>query len=124
MQKNFPSIRTLMLQLDITRIAAANVRTVMQARKREDVWQLSAAAYNYERSCYNRPDFSILKLYAIDELIGTCGIEGFRTRKGALEYCNAGDTYAATVIYYQGRFSVGCWGDIFERDGDEGHNEY
>jgi hypothetical protein len=48
---------------------------------------------------------------------GLFGLESFQTRKGEyVEYLNAGDTYAPTLIYRAGRYFVGCWGDIAERE--------
>lgn len=53
----------------------------------------------------------------VDELLGTSGVEwlGY-TRKGGYEvyYCNAGDTYATTVIFVNSTLRVGCWGDFFD----------
>ena len=50
---------------------------------------------------------------------GTFGVEriakGHNQRSPAIEYLNAGDTYATTLLYVRGRFRVGCWGDIVER---------
>lgn len=56
------------------------------------------------------------------ELIATVG--GFhgveylgvnrRTGKG-VRYCNAGETYAPTLIFHGRTLSVGCWGDLIER---------
>ncbi len=50
---------------------------------------------------------------------GTFGVEhigrGKNSRSPAIEYLNAGDTYATTVLFVRGQFRVGCWGDIVER---------
>ena len=57
------------------------------------------------------------RLEAVDRIIGGYGIvcvgrfseyppvEHFR-------YVNTGDTYSTTIIYRDGVFSVGCWGDM------------
>ena len=46
---------------------------------------------------------------------GTYGIEAFDTRRGVCWYLNAGDTYTVTLLHFQGRYRIGCWGDIAER---------
>lgn len=70
-------------------------------------------------SCYHYPKFHELKMSMADELCETCGVEYIAHGKGskspAIEYCNAGDTYAITLLYVQGTYRVGCWGDYVER---------
>lgn len=50
---------------------------------------------------------------------GTFGVEhidkGSNRRSPEIEYLNTGDTYDLTVLYVNGRFRVGCCGDIVER---------
>ena len=59
------------------------------------------------------------RMAAIDRVLGTCGVEyipaGHNQRSPAITYCNAGDTYATTVMWVRGRYLVGCWGSIVER---------
>lgn len=54
-----------------------------------------------------------------DKILNTCGIESFRIkvqgRVRQVTYCNAGDTYATTVLYYNNKYWAGCWGDLAER---------
>lgn len=55
----------------------------------------------------------------VDRILRTCGVEflGFDKRSGrSVYYCNAGDTYATTVIFHGPRMTVGCWGDLVERN--------
>lgn len=51
--------------------------------------------------------------------VGTFGVEyvpeGNNSRSPAIDYLNSGDTYELTLLYVNGRFRVGCWGDIVER---------
>ena len=61
-------------------------------------------------------------LHAIDQIVGTHGVEGLGPHTGEgyappYEYLNAGDTYATTLIYKRATdtLSIGCWGDIVER---------
>ena len=64
-------------------------------------------------------------LSKIDEILETCGVEyiednrdkeDFRENHGIL-YCNAGDTYATTILYDydKGNYYISCWGDIEKR---------
>jgi hypothetical protein len=55
----------------------------------------------------------------IDQILRTSGVEylGEHKRSGHnVYYCNAGDTYATTVLFIGPRLVVGCWGDLAERD--------
>ena len=70
------------------------------------------------------------RLESIDNLLGTFGTEAIRGdwQNGywcdiVASYCNAGDTYAVTVMHVrgdswsgQGRFIVSSWGDWVERN--------
>lgn len=59
------------------------------------------------------------RLERIDEILGTHGVEhipeGHNALSPAIHYCNMGDTYATTILKVNGRFRIGCWGDIVER---------
>lgn len=87
----------------------------------------------YRRQCFNDPidrAFSRreLVLHAIDRMLGTHGVEALGPTDNdphyvpRYQYCNAGDTYATTLIYRRDsdRLFVGCWGDIVEREDKEG----
>lgn len=95
----YPSVKTLMQIKDVTPEAARAVRAVMMGPKRDDSGRS--------------------RMQRIDIIIRTCGVEyqpaGRNSKSPAFYYCNAGDTYATTVLKVDGRFRVGCWGDIVER---------
>jgi hypothetical protein len=59
------------------------------------------------------------RLSRIDRILKTHGVEyiaaGRNSKSPAISYCNAGDTYATTILKVNGRFRIGCWGDIVER---------
>jgi hypothetical protein len=59
------------------------------------------------------------RMQAIDKILGTHGVEytpaGHNSKSPAIEYCNAGDTYATTILKVRGNYRIGCWGDIVER---------
>lgn len=125
---NYPSLKTLQSIPGCTLETAKRIRAVLQANTREDVCAMSDKADKYNRVCYNRPPFHLVKLYAIDQLLGTYGVESFCIPEDSysncqqptfeVEYCNTGDTYALTVcrIKNQGRvtYRVSSWGDIAE----------
>ena len=67
------------------------------------------------RECYHAPDTCDLRLTALDEIANTHGVEAFETPQGVCHYLNAGDTYEPTLILYQKRYRVGCWGYIAEK---------
>ena len=55
----------------------------------------------------------------IDAVLRTYGVEylGQHRRSGDhVYYCNAGDTYAPTIIFAGLRMYVGCWGELIERN--------
>lgn len=74
------------------------------------------------RQCHNAPDKHYATMLALDSLLGTHGVEYIGEvdmRDGPpVEYLNAGDTYAATLVWYRDRvrpWSVESWGDVAER---------
>lgn len=62
--------------------------------------------------------FRHFKMALIDALAGFSGVEflGVHRRLGGdVHYLNAGDTYAATLIFHRDRMLIGTWGDWVER---------
>ena len=117
---NLPSIDTIMLIKDVTRESAVKVRAILKLRNLDAVCDLSPEADKYVRACFHTPPLQLVKLTAIDAIIGTYGVESIvprvRTfRSPIIEYCNTGDSYALTVMWLNGRYSVGSRGDIVER---------
>lgn len=80
-----------------------------------------ASAARRDRESYHPHDTYVLKLEALNEVLETCGVEyipaGRGSRSPAFEYCNTGDTYAPTILYFPDRavWRVGSWGDQVER---------
>lgn len=104
---NLPSLATLQTHLKVDRLGAVKIRKAM-----EKVQEVSPIESDY----LHRRIHEALKV--ADEVLGTHGVEGFTGEGGGLSYCNAGDTYAVTLIFdwKHFRFVVGCWGDIVERE--------
>lgn len=65
------------------------------------------------RSGNNPPNQEMMK---IDRLLETHGVEFAQSISGenCFMYCNAGDAYATTIIWYRNDFYIGCWADIVE----------
>lgn len=55
----------------------------------------------------------------ISDLVDGFGVEsippGHSSQSPEITYVNMGDPYAETVMYVNGRFRLGYWGDIVER---------
>lgn len=71
------------------------------------------------RSCYHRPSTSHRRMVALDSIAETMGVEyiaeGEGSKSPAIEYLNTGDTYTPTILYVNGSYRVGSWGDLVER---------
>lgn len=59
-------------------------------------------------------------LQALDKIMGTYGVEttvqhpyGYPVGR-SFRYLNTGESYAATIIRYDGRWILGTWGDFLE----------
>jgi hypothetical protein len=111
--RRLPSVKTLGAVFNDN---AKEARRVLEMR-RSELEQVPVCAEHIAR-CYGTPDTATLRLMALDALADTCGVESFQTRRGGwVSYLNAGDTYATTLLYHNGTYRVGCWGDIAEREG-------
>lgn len=79
---------------------------------------LTKDEYRYAHRSFAVRDALLVTEAARPEL-GTFGVEhiaqGHNRRSPEIEYLNAGDTYDLTLMYVNGRFVVGTWGDIVER---------
>jgi len=92
-----------------------------------DPCEVSERADAYRRSCYHAPDTESVILEAADELLGTCGTEGWpiadsNDLAAGVSYCNVGDSYVPTLFYVRepwscGRFTVSCYATMVERFG-------
>ena len=131
METRLPSVKTL---ATIAHERAKELRAVLEISKRSELEallerpatdggefsSLYPVTRAWYRSCLHPMAFGTAKLSIASEIIGACGVEyipaGHNKRSPAIEYCNTGDTYGATLMYVSGRgYVVGCWGDIVER---------
>jgi hypothetical protein len=92
-----------------------------------DPCEASPKCAAWVKACYNRPDTDSYecKLQACDDILGTSGVEALDfedaphyTDEGIrmcppFSYCNAGDTYAVTLLrdHSAGMWLVACWGE-------------
>lgn len=107
-----PSAKTIAARLGVPADTAKRIRRVME--------QHDASGEPFASSAVD----------AIADILGVDRCEliepGSGSRSPSIEYANAGDTYAPTVLYLdgvtsggratgRGRWAVGTWGDIVER---------
>lgn len=84
--------------------------------------ETSLAVRGWLRHCYHRPSKRELIMRAIDEELGTFGVEAITSgpeQELHANYCNTGDSYAPTVLlcHKRKRFLLTSWGDYVERKG-------
>jgi hypothetical protein len=115
----YPSIKTLCRIADVTPAQAREIRAIMAGPGRVFVAYPGAGERHDARHTDGEWRAPLTSMERIDRVLGTFGVEhipaGRGRRSPAVLYCNAGDTYATTVLKVNGRFRVGCWGDIVER---------
>jgi hypothetical protein len=128
-----PSAKTLLSEFK--QLSAADAKLIRAlASTADDGEQLKKlvdarvpATESYARSMHSDPYRSRLwrttvALHAMNEVLGTYGVEGLGPPRGGdyappYEYLNAGDTYTGTLIYDRDRdrLFVGSWGDVAEK---------
>ena len=116
MKPRTPSIKTLQTLPGVDAGKARALKSLLAACRAD----LEARPEGARRAaeCWTAPSISDLRLTCLDAELGTHGVESFWTDKGELvEYLNAGDTYAPTIIRFRGTYRVASWGDIAERYG-------
>lgn len=75
--------------------------------------------------CHHYPSRREIKLEALDELLGTCGVEPIIDERIYIDryhgnivasYLNTGDTYAETLLFdnYENKWKLMSWGDFVE----------
>ena len=112
-----PSAKTLMR---LRGAHAGNVQQIRQLMKGELAPEAVLGEDFYSHGCYGFHLGLVDRIMeAIDALLGTHGVEYLETRRGRYLYCNAGETYEATVVRCtsRGTWRVAAWGDIAESEG-------
>ena len=119
----YPSLHTLETALDLTSAQAVLVRDLMRyGLTFTDDPDVCPRTRKWIEDCYHRPPLNRPDtiMVAIDEVIGMYGTEaiwGSSVTHPVAEYCNAGDTYAPTILYsYESRaYRVTTFGNFVER---------
>lgn len=57
-------------------------------------------------------------LERLDKILKTHGVEGVLDNRVDIQYCNTGDTYAMTLLYWENDLWLGDWGTIIEELGE------
>lgn len=91
---NYPSVKTLTSLLKLTKEQAKLIRLAMENNKGLAEANSHLNGFGIEQIAL--PEGSIRPTIIID-------------------YVNMGDTYRTTLMKVNGRYRVGCWGDIVER---------
>ena len=105
-----PSIKTLRA---IFGENAARAKAILQMSREELIATPTGAARVAE--CYHPPETRDIRMECLNALGDFHGVEYFETKKGGCMYLNAGDTYALTLVRFNGAYRVKCWGDIAEK---------
>lgn len=116
--KTAPSINRLCRELQFTREQAELVRHIWKDAKRAELIH-TAEKIGIELHHGYIENLDFLRMLIIDRIGEFYGVEhlGEHKRTGYdVEYCNAGDTYNATIIFHGNAMQVNCYGDLVERD--------
>lgn len=82
---------------------------------RAQLLETEAGAARY-KACHRPPKTYDIRLHVLDSLdSGLFGLESMQSTGGEYaDFLNAGDSYAATVIYWRGAYRVQSVGDFVE----------
>ena len=118
-----PPAAKIAATLQIELATARRIRKILKGQEDPRTVEQTDA---WVRSCYHEPAWREQAEHAVDVLLETSGVEAaFATggRKSQrigwpeFTYCNAGDTYATTIVFDRRADAVllTCWGDTLER---------
>jgi hypothetical protein len=120
--RNAASVERLMQIKDVTEEDAALIRAIWKARTRDQVYALYPKAEQWNAESLDRT-----KQESINAAIRAMGVEylGRWKRTGeTIEYCNAADTYATTIVFVGDKLRVGCMGYYVEKGIDREIDPY
>ena len=103
--------------LSLSRFQSAVIWAIMDDRGHLLSDSLFPQSCAWERSCFHRPCETSYAMNQISEIGGFYGVEAIENpdsfTSSLATYCNAGDTYTATIAYIEGEgFRLCCWGDL------------
>jgi hypothetical protein len=80
-----------------------------------DPCEVSKQASKRDAESYHPHDWQTLVMEAADEILGTCGVEGWAVNmREGVEYCNTGDPYDTTLCCVRGKFKVTNWASLVQ----------
>lgn len=109
------SLGRLLQVKDVTREDAERIRLLWVARDHASV----ELVYPESRQVLGNPLIDSLRRECVDRILRTYGVEflGNSVGRGVpVYYCNAGDLYATTVLFWGYHMRVGCTGDLIENN--------
>ena len=99
------------------------VRKAWRSMERSEVQEIAnqhaPTVVEWLRQCHTIPQLRDVRRALVDALIDNHGVEflGIHRRSGEdVYYSNSGDTYDATLIFHGSNLSIGCWGDLVEKN--------
>jgi hypothetical protein len=122
------SVKRIADSLQIPLASATIVKGLIAGKITVEGNSLFPATNKWIDRCYHTPALYEQVLSALDEILGTFGVECVEIDKEHLYYCNTGDTYETTILYHSGSLScytrdlkygeyrIGSWGDVAERE--------
>lgn len=135
-----PTAISMSAELGVSREEGLAIRTLTRLVDLPDLLQTYVEdhcpdTWRYVRSLHSSPWRSSMwrrsvVMHAIDRILGTHGVEPLgpiaMSSGPPFEYCNAGDTYAVTLVFDRDRdkLIISSWGDIAERDPRLRSNRY
>ena len=93
------------------------IRAIWKTENEDELFSIYPQAEEIANSYYHRPSLLELKKECINLAGEYHGVEhlGRHARSGReVFYCNAGDTYAGTIVFIGTRLIVSTWGDLVE----------
>lgn len=124
---NLPSIKTLSAAFpELSREHVAALRAIMRGTAPKickgcgkDLPSDDAERTDQICSYFHDGNCRYSRMAQLDKVLGGFGVEyiarGTNAKSPAICYVNMGDPYLTTILKINGRFRVGCWGDIVER---------
>jgi hypothetical protein len=115
----YPSVKTIQTKLSLDEENAKRIRGLMDKTISPET---SEAVQAWLRQCWNRPSDTELIMCAINDALGTHGVEAIQGewidhyhQNIQATYCNTGDSYAPTVLYCnkQRKFLITSWANYY-----------
>lgn len=94
---------------------AEKIRAVLNNPESAFDYKTAQAFYD---ACYRKPKTSEVMMYAFNEILEGHGVEGVTDPEDmseGMDYVNMGDTYATTIVKWNGSFRVESYGDRIEK---------